>query len=92
MNSVGCSGQCPFFISLFLLFKLHLSGIFFSVSILIKGMKYLHKCKFINGHGWLNSRNCLINENWQVKIHNFCLDLTNENNSKSNNNSNNKKR
>ncbi|XP_075676632.1 retinal guanylyl cyclase 2-like isoform X3 [Dermatophagoides pteronyssinus] len=56
---------------------------------IIQGMKYLHKCKFINGHGWLNSRNCLINENWQVKIHNFCLDLTNENNSKSNNNSNN---
>lgn len=91
MNSVGCSGQCPFFISLFLLFKLHFIKNFFLFGFytLIKGMKYLHNCKFINGHGWLNSRNCLINENWQVKIHNFCLDLTNENNSKSNNNNSN---
>ncbi|XP_075591478.1 retinal guanylyl cyclase 2-like isoform X2 [Dermatophagoides farinae] len=61
---------------------------------IIQGMRYLHQCKFINGHGWLNSRNCSINEHWQVKIHNFCYHnlITNNRNNANNDDDNQQQR
>lgn len=33
-----------------------------------QAMKYLHSLPYINSHRFLNSRNCIVNEQWQLKI------------------------
>lgn len=41
----------------------------------MQGLKYLHECKPLGscGHGWLNSRNCLVDQNWNLKLSDFGL-------------------